>query len=889
MRKITTRFLALVLLLGMVLPMVPVSGAAKTLELSQDAYAAADSLFDQIDQMELRATKGAAQTQLTDAAAQLVIASDSYVEGSLERNGDSFTWWTEDGIRCLYSPRMRKIQDDMTQPADTKQNIVVNEPKPTKGGTASGNQVYLVGPYYGQDYDFTDQYKKEARRIATVIGDTDGYTLYSGTAATVDKVAEAVSNGAVVIFDSHGLTDYESGYDYVSGATNSYLCLTSEKGVTQEDYADGAMYFNDGVCVNGAAIANHMTKNSPNGFLWMAICLGMATDTLCDPLREKGVELVYGYSQSVSFAGDYLFEETFWEEMMKGNTVAQSVATMKDTWGQWDWSTTIANYYGYYDGYSTISAARNDYAAFPVVVSGEDAHPGQRNKSGFYGACSLQTVKSTYRLNVVAPIPEPTVVDTPVAGTPYKFGMVQGNVSGGPFYINGEMNSFYMDTTEDDTEALDVYLQDAEGGYYLYTYIGGAKKYINMVVSGTHVNGVYENAPATVYTYDTTAKTVVATVDGALYRFGTRNDRNYTTVGPVKVSFNGFYCQFYVSDGSAEVPDTPENPDIPEIPDEPEQPGENGGVLTIAQAIAMGAAMEHNTFTTAKYAVTGVITEVYNTTYGNMYITDSAGNILTIYGTYDATGEIRYDSMAVKPTAGDTVTIYGVVGQYDGTAQIKNGWIVGHIPGEAPEVDGPTGDYVSISFANKNDRTELTTQKQVWQKNGITVTNHKANSQSDVADYVAPARFYQGSMLTVAFPDMQQIVFHCNTSAYAETLENSIGANGAVVTAGGKDVTVLLASPTDTFVIESFAAQVRMDSIDIYPAQSGDQPDVQPGDLDGKPGVDEDDAIYLLRHLLMGDSFPADQNMDFDKNGVVDEEDAIYLLRHSLMPEIFPL
>lgn len=406
------RFWAFVLFLGMVAAMLPAPAEAKPAELSEDAYAVADSVFDQIDKLEVRATKGAYQTQMTDAAVQLVIASDSYVEGSLKRNGDSFTWWTEDGIRCLYSPRMRKIQDDMTRLADTKQNIVVNEPKPTKGGTASGNQVYLVGPYYGQDYDFTDQYKNEAQRIAAAIGDTNGYTLYSGTAATVDKVAEAVSNGAVVIFDSHGLTDYESGYDYVSGATNSYLCLTSKNGVTQEDYADGAMYFNDGVCVNGAAIANHMTKNSPNGFLWMALCLGMATNTLCDPLREKGVEVVYGYSQSVSFAGDYLFEETFWEEMMKGNTVAQSVATMKDTWGQWDWSTTIANYYGYYNGYSTISAARWDYAAFPVVVSGEDTHPGQRYKNSFYGACSLQTVKSTYKLNIDYQTPdEPDIPD----------------------------------------------------------------------------------------------------------------------------------------------------------------------------------------------------------------------------------------------------------------------------------------------------------------------------------------------------------------------------------------------------------------------------------------------------------------------------------------------
>ena len=106
----------------------------------------------------------------------------------------------------------------------------------------------------------------------------------------------------------------------------------------------------------------------------------------------------------------------------------------------------------------------------------------------------------------------------------------------------------------------------------------------------------------------------------------------------------------------------------------------DGTELTVQEVIEMGAAKEHNTYTDFKYKVTGVITEVYNTQYGNMKITDDAGNILTIYGTFDADGTNRYDAMAVKPVAGDTVTIYGIVGQYNGTPQIKNGWITKHTP-----------------------------------------------------------------------------------------------------------------------------------------------------------------------------------------------------------------
>lgn len=395
-------------------------------ELTAEDYAKVDALFAQINAMEdAPEKKGLSQTKLTDAAVEIVLESKNYVEGSLDRNGDSFTWFTEEGIRCIYDPRMNEIEDNMVAPENAELDGAYNEPLMEKGGTNSGTQVYLIGPYYGYDSSFTNQYKNEASRIASAIGDTDGYTLYSGSAATIDKVATALSNGAVVIFDSHGATDYSNGDDSVSGANYSYLCLKSTSGLTSADYADGAAYSTSGVAfVNGDTISNHMTKNSPSGILWMAICLSMATDTLCEPLRDRGVEVAYGYSQSVTFAGDYLFEETFWDNMLEGKTVASSISAMKSAWGNWDWSTKIASYYGYSDGYSTISSARANYAAFPVVVSDEDAHPGQRYYSSNYGACSLQTVKSTYKLTIndsgSGETPEPDPDDGLYSGTNYQ-------------------------------------------------------------------------------------------------------------------------------------------------------------------------------------------------------------------------------------------------------------------------------------------------------------------------------------------------------------------------------------------------------------------------------------------------------------------------------------
>lgn len=144
-----------------------------------------------------------------------------------------------------------------------------------------------------------------------------------------------------------------------------------------------------------------------------------------------------------------------------------------------------------------------------------------------------------------------TIVNTPVVGTTYKFGMIQENVdSQAVCYLTGAMkNTYYFGTTTAASAAIDVTLEQANGGYYLSTTINGAKKYINMVVSGTHENAVYQDAPSTVYTYDATLKTLVTTLntsDGtAKYAFGSYG--TYTTVCPLNVEDDlvDFYCHFY--------------------------------------------------------------------------------------------------------------------------------------------------------------------------------------------------------------------------------------------------------------------------------------------------------------------------------------------------------
>lgn len=116
-------------------------------------------------------------------------------------------------------------------------------------------------------------------------------------------------------------------------------------------------------------------------------------------------------------------------------------------------------------------------------------------------------------------------------------------------------------------------------------------------------------------------------------------------------------------------------------------------VLTIKEALELGASKKHNVYTENKYYITGEIKSFSGDRgkeFGNIVIADAEGNEILVYGTWDETGEIRYDALENPPVEGDTVTVYGVIGQYNGTAQMKNGWFKA-----APVVDDDddtTGD-----------------------------------------------------------------------------------------------------------------------------------------------------------------------------------------------------
>ena len=118
-------------------------------------------------------------------------------------------------------------------------------------------------------------------------------------------------------------------------------------------------------------------------------------------------------------------------------------------------------------------------------------------------------------------------------------------------------------------------------------------------------------------------------------------------------------------------------------------------------------------------------------------------------------------------------------------------------------------EYTITFDANKTQRTEYSSSKQVWQNGALTFTNNKANSSTAVGDYGGPVRVYSGSEIVVECIGMTQIVFDCNSTTYANTLKSSIGS---AATVSSDKVTVAVSENTFSFTL---SGQVRIDSITV--------------------------------------------------------------------------
>ena len=222
------------------------------------------------------------------------------------------------------------------------------------------------------------------------------------------------------------------------------------------------------------------------------------------------------------------------------------------------WITTIDNidyYVGTYNNYATLSISEASYLK-----------PESIGVSSFTCGFMPKEYAETLEPDQPKEVEIPTNKDAvqPAAGEKYTISMIQGNKDNATYYLTGAMNGYYMATSTNAADAANAYVEVVEGGYNLYVIAAGAKKYINVVKSGTHTNNVFEDAASTVWVWDATLKTLKAECEGEFFVLGTGATGTYTTFGMVKAAEKNFYGQFVVStnedQGGSTEPDPNPNP-----------------------------------------------------------------------------------------------------------------------------------------------------------------------------------------------------------------------------------------------------------------------------------------------------------------------------------------
>ena len=352
------RILCIAVAAVMVFAMLPAAALAGGIV---DAYAEnaklalLDTVWAELEAVENELLPVASQkTEVVIAVYNAALNNSRIDAGSLSELSSNGFFFTVDGMCCAYDYRARNsehlsaVDERLLSSVKAAAEKVVG----VKEGVGSSN-VLLVGPNYKEDlseagyYDssFTDQYMNEINSIGAVTGGS--VTILGGHNATGPAIAAAYPSCGVVIYDSHG------------GALNgtSYLCLTTNTGITTTDYNNGWAYnAGSAAYIDGRYIQHHITGTLPNTIVWMAICQGMKASgngTTGTALLAAGAGCVYGYSQNVTFAGDYVYEETFWNEMKAGATVKDALTVMKYV-------------HGIPDPYGT---------AYPIVMSPVDPFP----------------------------------------------------------------------------------------------------------------------------------------------------------------------------------------------------------------------------------------------------------------------------------------------------------------------------------------------------------------------------------------------------------------------------------------------------------------------------------------------------------------------------------
>ena len=125
------------------------------------------------------------------------------------------------------------------------------------------------------------------------------------------------------------------------------------------------------------------------------------------------------------------------------------------------------------------------------------------------------------------------------------------------------------------------------------------------------------------------------------------------------------------------------------------------------------------------YRLTGKVSNITNTQYGNFDLTDASGSIY-VYGLLDKDGNAKnFESLGIKE--GDEITVEGKYNEYNGNPQIKNAQYISGGSGSGGGDDPgtvPSGEYITLSFTDNvfGIDTEKQTAAKTYTYEGYTIT-----------------------------------------------------------------------------------------------------------------------------------------------------------------------
>ena len=301
----TRKFLSLALALIMAFAMIPVASLAENVDgLVNEAAAMRklDNAWAALDAAEADAlAQGMSRTEVINAVYTAALNLNTVDKDSFSDFTKDGFYFTVDGMYCAYNYRLRNELGKVTEPANDGIFTIKGSGSNAAMKDAESPNVLLLGPYYGYDSNFDDSYKNATQPIAEATG--GDWELIQGHAATGPAIVEAFPDYGSVFVDSHG----------TASGSSTYICLTTNEGITQEDYDNGwAVNSGSAAYIDGRYIQHHLNGAHISMYL-------------------------------PSFTGS----------LMEGATIADAFQTMKDEYG--------------------VPDPRGD--AYPIIVSPVDPYP----------------------------------------------------------------------------------------------------------------------------------------------------------------------------------------------------------------------------------------------------------------------------------------------------------------------------------------------------------------------------------------------------------------------------------------------------------------------------------------------------------------------------------